>query len=98
MTFYGVKKECRHILTLRLKVNTCMQVTLHFNAGVFGSMHVFSSLHFNACIFSLMHVFNSSLAYLIQFNACTVYSMQCMYDVVGYREYRLQNFVFIEGL
>ena len=35
ITFYGVKKECQHILTLRLKVNICMQVTLHLNAYIF---------------------------------------------------------------
>ena len=41
-TFYGVKKEYQHILTLRLNLNICMQVTLHFNACIFNSMHVYS--------------------------------------------------------
>ena len=38
ITFYRVKKECQHILILRLKVNIGMQVTLHFNACIFISM------------------------------------------------------------
>ena len=51
-------------------------MTLHFNACIFSSMHVFDSLHFNACIFSSMHV------YLIQCIYCIFNLMheQCMYQ------------------
>ena len=70
ITFYGVKKECQRISTSRLKVNICMQVTLHFDAYIQFIALQCMYIQFNACIFDSLYVVNSM----------HVYSMQILYN------------------